>query len=195
VVVLGIAGGIGGLAGGLLLLALPSQAFDTIVPVLILLALVAVVAQPWLARRLGHRRATRHAAAEDGAVPVPLPAGSGHGQRIPWALRVGVAGTGVYGGYFGAAQGVLLLALLGIAMPEDLQRNNALKNVIAAVVNGVAAVLFVVVADVDWRIAALVAAGSVVGGQLGATVGRRMSPRVLRAVIVAIGLVAVVRLL
>ena len=195
VVVLGAAGGVGGLTGALLLLALPSEAFDTIVPVLIVLALVAVVAQPWLARQLGRRRAARTAEVRNGGAAAEAPAaGSGPGERIPWALRMGVAGTGVYGGYFGAAQGVLLLALLGIAMPDDLQRNNALKNVIAAVVNGVAAVLFIVVADVDWRIAALVAAGSVVGGQIGATVGRRMPPRVLRAAIVVIGLVAVVRL-
>ena len=88
--------------------------------------------------------------------------------------------AGVYGGYFGAAQGVLLMAILGIGLDETLQRNNAIKNVLAAVVNGVAGVLFILVADVDWRVVALIAVGSVIGGQLGATVGRRLPAPVLR---------------
>ncbi len=103
-----------------------------------------------------------------------------------------VALTGVYGGYFGAAQGVLLMAVLGIGIDETLQRLNAVKNVLAAVVNGVAGLLFVVVADVDWRIVALIGVGSVMGGQLGATVGRRLPSGVLRVVIVTVGLVALV---
>jgi uncharacterized membrane protein YfcA len=101
----------------------------------------------------------------------------------------------VYGGYFGAAQGVLLMAIMGIGVDDTLQRHNATKNVLAAIVNGVAAVLFVAVAHVDWRAAALVAVGSVVGGQLGATVGRRLSPNLLRAVIVVVGVVALVSFL
>lgn len=199
VVVLGAAGAVGGLLGGVLLLVLPSEAFDTIVPVLILLALVAVVAQPGLAARLARHRADRADRADsadriDNADRADRIDNADRADRIPLPLWLGVAGTGVYGGYFGAAQGVLLLALLGIAMPDDLQRNNALKNVIAAVVNGVAGMLFVLVADVDWGIVALVALGSIVGGQLGATVGRRMPERLLRAVVVMVGLVAVVRL-
>lgn len=181
--VLAVAGGVGGLVGGILLLALPSAAFDTIVPVLILAALVAVLAQPRLAAALERRRARR---------PATGPATVG---RASWPVRVGVGLTGIYGGYFGAAQGVILLALLGISMPDDLQRNNALKNVVAAVVNGVAAILFILVADVDWQIAVLIALGSVVGGQVGARVGRRLPPPTLRAVIVVVGVVAVVRLL
>ena len=107
-----------------------------------------------------------------------------------WWVWPGVLLTGVYGGYFGAAQGVLLMAVLGIGVDESLQRLNAVKNVLAAIVNGIAAALFILVADVDWPVAGLIAAGSVVGGQIGATVGRRLPPLGLRIVIVIVGLVA-----
>lgn len=174
---LGGAGLAGGLVGGITLLVAPAEAFDAVVPVLIVLALVAVVAQPWVAARLTRGR-------------------SGAGDvRPPAVLLVGVFLTGIYGGYFGAAQGVLLLALLGMAIPDDLQRLNGAKNLVATLVNGVAAVLFIVAAAVDWRVAGLVAIGSVIGGQVGASVGRRLSPTVLRVVIVVVGLAAVVRLL
>jgi uncharacterized membrane protein YfcA len=96
----------------------------------------------------------------------------------------------VYGGYFGAAQGVILMGVLGIGIADSLQRLNGVKNVLAGLVNGVAGLIFIVVADVDWTVVALIAAGSVVGGQLGATVGRRLSPLVLRVVIVIVGLAA-----
>jgi len=171
---LGTASVLGGIAGAVLLLQLPGEAFETIVPVLIGVALVLVVAQPRLSRVLAERRAA-----------------TAHGGAPVW---LGVFGTGVYGGYFGAAQGVILLALFGIALPEDLQRANALKNVLAAMVNSVAAAIFIVVAPVAWPEALLLAAGAVVGGQLGAKVGRRLSPGLLRAVIVVVGLVAIAQL-
>jgi len=101
----------------------------------------------------------------------------------------------VYGGYFGAAQGVLLMAVLGIGVNDELQRLNATKNVLALIVNTASAVIFIAVADIDWAVAGLIAVGSVVGGQLGATVGRRLSPAVLRGVIVVVGLTALVFLL
>ena len=103
--------------------------------------------------------------------------------------------AGVYGGYFGAAQGVLLMAILGIGVVDALQRHNAAKNVLAFVVNLVSALVFVAVADIDWAVAGLIALGSVVGAQLGATVGRRLSPAVLRGVIVVVGVTALVTLL
>jgi uncharacterized membrane protein YfcA len=101
-----------------------------------------------------------------------------------------VLGTGVYGGYFGAAQGVILMGILGIGIADSLQRLNGLKNVLAGLVNGVAGLIFVFVAHVDWTVVLLIAGGSIVGGQLGATIGRRLSPLVLRIVIVVVGLVA-----
>ena len=106
-----------------------------------------------------------------------------------------VFGTGVYGGYFGAAQGILLLGILGVALPDDLQRVNALKNVLAGLVNLVAGIVFVFVADVAWDVAALLAVGATAGGVLGARFGRRLPPAVLRAVIVVVGIVAIARLL
>jgi len=170
---------VGGLAGAVLLLVLPEGAFEAIVPVLIALGVTLVIFQPrlsgWVAARVEHRAATTR----DGA----------------WWVWPGVLLTGVYGGYFGAAQGVLLMAVLGIGIDEGLQRLNAVKNVLAAVVNGIAGLLFAVVADVDWRLVALIGAGSVVGGLLGAKVGRRLHPTVLRAVIIVVGVVALVALL
>ena len=175
ILALGTASLLGGVLGAALLLSLPGSAFEAIVPVLIAIALVLVVLQPRLSRALAERR--------DAVRP--------HGGPALWA---GVLGTGVYGGYFGAAQGVILLALLGIAIPEDLQRLNALKNVLAALVNGIAAVIFVVVATVAWLPVLLLAVGSAAGGQLGARIGRRLRPAVLRGVIVVVGLAAIVQL-
>ena len=170
------ASAIGGVGGAALLLGLPPEAFDAIVPALILLGVVLVIFQPLIARRVADRAARSGGAPEQGAVWV-------------WVL---VMLTGVYGGYFGAAQGVLLMAVLGIGIQDSLQRLNGTKNVLAGLVNGIAALVFIVVADVDWLIVALIAAGSVVGGQVGATVGRRLPPVALRLVIVAVGLVAVI---
>lgn len=176
ITVLGIASATGGLTGAVLLLVLPATVFRTVVPVLILVACLLVAVQPRLARRL---------AARPGAARP-------HGGPL---LFVAVYATGVYGGYFGAAQGVILIALLGIFVDDGLQRLNATKNVLAAVVNGVAAVLFIAFSHVAWGAAALLAAGAIVGGQLGARLGRRISPGWLRAVIVVVGVVVAVRLL
>jgi len=170
---------VGGLGGAVLLLVLPDDAFAAIVPALILLGCVLVVFQPrisaWVARR------------HDAAGGLPH-----HGT---WWVWPGVLATGVYGGYFGAAQGVLLMAVLGTGIDDTLQRLNAVKNVLAAAVNAVAGLLFVVVADVDWLIVLLIGVGSVIGGQLGATVGRRLPSTTLRIVIVCVGVVALVAFL
>ncbi|RIQ15940.1 sulfite exporter TauE/SafE family protein [Jiangella rhizosphaerae] len=170
----GLAALVGGAGGAVLLLALPPGAFEAIVPVLIVLACVLVAAQPWISRRLKER-----------------PPGREHGGPVVWLL---ILLTAVYGGYFGAAQGVLLLAVLGLSLSDSLQRLNAVKNVQAGLVNLVAGLVFVVVADVDWAAAGLIALGSAAGGLVGARVGRRLSQAVLRGVVVAVGLVAVVLL-
>ena len=136
----------------------------------------------------GRARPGRPAAAHLGVGRRPT-RGRSWGVR-PWWVWPAVFATGMYGGYFGAAQGVILMGLLGIGIADTLQRLNGLKNVLAGLVNGVAGLIFVFVADVDWTVVALIAAGSVVGGQIGATVGRRLSPLVLRIVIVVVGLVA-----
>ena len=110
-------------------------------------------------------------------------------------LVLGVYLTGIYGGYFGAAQGVILIALLAILVDDELQRLNGLKNLIAAVINGVAAIVFILVAPVAWVPAILLAIGSTIGGQLGAVVGRRLSPFALRAAIITVGMLVAARLL
>jgi uncharacterized membrane protein YfcA len=172
---LGSASVIGAVLGAAALLLAPESAFQAVVPALIALACVLVVVQPrlsgWLARR--------------GRAP------AGNGGPL---LYAGVLGAGVYGGYFGAAQGVLLIALLGLLLDEDLQRVNAAKNVLAGLVNLVAAVVFIAVTDVAWEAAGLVALGAVVGGQVGAKIGRRVPPPVLRGLVVLVGVVAIVAL-
>ncbi|HEX7740481.1 MAG TPA: sulfite exporter TauE/SafE family protein, partial [Marmoricola sp.] len=161
---------IGGIAGALLVLLLPADAFKAIVPVLIGVGVLLVVIGPLISKRLQL-----------------------HEGRNRWVWPA-VFGTGVYGGYFGAAQGVILMAVFGLGIDDSLQRQNALKNVLSALVNLVAAIVFVIVAinRVDWLAAGLLAAGSIVGGQIGATVGRRLPPLLLRAVIVVVGTVAIV---
>ena len=166
---------IGAFTGGVLLLTLPAGAFEAIVPVLILLGILLVIFQPRLSAVVA-RRAERRGTTLDH-----------HGA---WWVWPAVLLAGVYGGYFGAAQGVLLMGILGIGVAETLQRSNAVKNVLAAFVNGVAGLLFAVAADVDWAVAGLIGLGAVVGGLLGANVGRRLPPLVLRVVIVVVGVVA-----
>jgi len=180
----GITALIGGLTGAILLLALPSKAFATIVPALIGIALVLVVLQPRLAKALARHRERR---AGDNQAP-PHPDGG-------IALLIGLLLSSVYGGYFGAAQGVLYLSLMGLLLNDDIQRINGLKNVLAVIVNGVAAIFFLSVAHVDWTAALLIAAGSTLGGQIGAKIGRRLPPTALRAVIVVVGIAAIVQLL
>lgn len=169
---------LGGSVGAALLLVLDPAAFRAIVPVLIALGVLLVVFGP----RLSAAAATHHSEAEVG--------------WHRWAMMAGVFGAGIYGGYFGAAQGVLLMGIMSTLSAEPLQRLNGYKNVLATAANFIAAVVFVVVArsDIDWLVAALIAVGSVAGGVIGATVGRRLSPTVLRAVIVVIGVVAIVKI-
>ncbi|WP_459548876.1 sulfite exporter TauE/SafE family protein [Nocardia sp. X0981] len=170
---------LGAAVGAVLLLTLPEGAFTAIVPVLIIAALVLVVAQPRLSAWVRRRQR------ESDSVPA-------HGGPL---LLATIFGTGIYGGYFGAAQGVLLLALLGVFVHDELQRLNAVKNVLALLTNGLSAVIFIVIAEVHWTVVALIAAGAIIGGQLGAKVGRRLPPTALRAVIVVVGTLAVIRLL
>jgi uncharacterized membrane protein YfcA len=111
-------------------------------------------------------------------------------------MGAGVFVAGIYGGYFGAAQGVLLMGLLSLLSAEPLQRLNGYKNVLALIVNLVAAVVFVIFArsHIDWLVVLLIAVGAFVGGLIGARIGRRIPPALLRAVIIVIGVVAIVRL-
>jgi uncharacterized membrane protein YfcA len=162
---------IGSATGATLLLVLPSAAFRAIVPVLVLLGLALVVLGPRLAARAAER-AGPDGAADAGWVP---PA---------------VLAAGVYGGYFGAAQGVIVLGILGAGVHEPIQRHNAVKNVVVASSNALAAVIFIFSGHMDWLIVGLLAVGAAVGGQIGARVGQRLPAPVLRAFIVVVGLTA-----
>lgn len=189
---------VGGLAGALLLLVLPSETFDAVVPVLIAMAGVLVVAQPAIKRWVA-RRAQRTAAA--GEQPPSSPGATATPEAsdvapvaLSLGLLAGVAAVGVYSGYFGAAQGVMYMAVLGVATHASMQQQNALKNLTALASNGMSALVFVVVAreHVDWLVVALLAGGSLVGGLLGARVARSLSPAVLRGIVALICLAAVI---
>lgn len=176
-VLLGCAAACGGVSGALLLLSLPSSVFAHAVPGLILGACALVMVQPLIARVVARRRR----------------GSDGRANRV--VLGAGVLATAVYGGYFGAAQGVILISLLGTFLEDTLQRCNAAKNVLAMVTNGAAAVVFVIGAPVSWEVAVVLAAGTVVGGQIGARIGRRLPAPVLRGAIVVVGLAVALKLM
>lgn len=176
---------IGGLAGSLLLTVLPAAVFDTLAPILIVIAVVLVIAQPWLQRRVGGHPMTL------ATVPA-LP----HGRAR--VVTVGLMFlASVYGGYFVAAQGVFMFAIIGILLGGDLRYVNALKNALATLITLVAAIIYVVVASdrIVWPFAGAIAVGAGVGGILGARVGRVIPGTVLRWLLAAVGIVGVVALL
>jgi uncharacterized membrane protein YfcA len=163
---------LGAVTGGVLLLTLPEGVFEAVVPVLILFACGLMIARP--KPKLSHGSLSHH-------------------RKI--ALVATGFAVGVYGGYFGAAQGVILLAALRFLIPDHLQRLNGLKNVMVGVANGIAAILFVIVAHVAWDAAALVAVGSIVGANLGARYGRRIPDQTLRWTVVTVGVIVAIVLI
>ncbi|MCB0934002.1 MAG: sulfite exporter TauE/SafE family protein [Mycobacterium sp.] len=171
--------------GAFLLLHLPEKVFTRIVPVLLIMALILVVLGPRI-QAYARQRAEATGRSAEHVSP----------SRMA-ALVAGTFAVGVYGGYFTAAQGILLIGVMGALLPEDMQRMNAAKNLLSLLVNVVAAVAYTVVAfnRISWPVAGLIAAGSLVGGWLGAHYGRRLSPGALRAVIVVVGLIGLYRLL
>jgi uncharacterized membrane protein YfcA len=170
----------GALVGAVLLLVLPDESFKAIVPALIALGLLMVVVGPSVQRRTA-------AAQREGSRNML--------SRV--LLTVGIFALGIYGGYFGAAQGILLVGLMGMILRDGIQRLTAIKNVLATLVNAVAAITFMVVAThrIDWEVVALISSGAFLGGYLGARFGRRLSPAVLRIFIVVIGSLALVKIL
>jgi len=175
----------GALIGSFLLLHLPEKVFIQIVPVLLILALLLVIAGPRI-QAYARRRAESAGRSAEHVPPLRMA-----------ALVVGTFAVGIYGGYFTAAQGILLMGVMGALLPEDMQRMNAAKNLLSLLVNVVAALAYTLVAfeRISWLAAGLIAVGSLVGGWLGSRYGRRLSPNALRAVIVVVGLIGLVRLL
>jgi uncharacterized membrane protein YfcA len=175
----------GAAIGAFLLLHLPEKVFIKIVPLLLILALALVVAGPRI-RAYARRRAEATGRSADHVSP-----------RQMAILTIGTFFIGIYGGYFTAAQGILLLALMGALLPEDLQRMNAAKNLMSLLINIVAAGGYILVASdrINWTVAGLIAVGSLLGGWFGARYGRRLSPAALRMIIVIVGLIGLERLL
>jgi uncharacterized membrane protein YfcA len=160
---------LGAVGGGILLLELPEAVFDAIVPALILLAVALMALRP--SPKL-HEGTSRDGAAVASSFAV-----------------------GIYGGYFGAAQGIILVSLLRLSVAENLQVLNAIMNVLAGVANAVAGLLFIVVANVAWGAAALIAAGSIAGSLVAARYGRRIPPEILRRVVIVYGTIVAIVLI
>jgi uncharacterized protein len=178
-----VASVLGAVIGAFLLLHLPEDAFETVVPYLIIGALLLVVLQPRLQRALKAR--------QEGGVRTGL------SRRVFAVLIFATFLIGIYGGYFTAAQGILQVGVMGVLLTEDLQRINAAKNLLSLLINVVAATTYTLVAfdRVNWAVAGLIAAGSLIGGALGSSVGRRLPAYLLRGAIVVLGLLALLHLL
>lgn len=177
-----LASAVGGIIGAVLLLALPSATFEFVIPILLIASAILAALQPRIAAAVTRRRSGRAEAGDGTGAPL-------HGGPL---LFVGVGLTGVYGGYFGAAQGVILLALLGIFVAGDMNEVNGVKNILATVANLVSAVLFVLATDVSWTIAVLIAIGAAIGGSLGGRYGRRLPANALRIIIVVVAVTAAI---
>jgi len=173
---LGLASVLGAVVGAILLLVLPASAFRAVVPAFIGLGVFAILAGPYFSKWLASRN--RSPSAASGGVVTFL----------------GIVLCGLYGGYFGAGQGLLFIAVLGIALADTLHRLNALRNMLAGLANTIAAVVFIASAHIAWGAAGLIAIGSIAGGWLGVHIGRRLPPTVYRVVIAAVGIVAFVKL-
>lgn len=172
-VVLGVPAVLGGAIGALLLLTLPEKAFEAVVPWLILFACALLALQGPIRRAVGHHAAGNHPAAL-------------------WVIQLLIS---IYGGYFGAGIGILMLAAMGILLPSSLQHANALKVLFALLSNGTGVLLFALSGKVDFHLAALMAVASLAGGWLGAHVAQRLPPAAMRAFAIAVGLVAAAKFL
>ncbi|MCM3923070.1 sulfite exporter TauE/SafE family protein [Frankia sp. AiPs1] len=197
---------LGGIVGAVVLLATPSDSFRALVPYLVLVSCLLLAAQNRLGAVVARRRAA--AALASAAPPVSAvppvstaPAASaappisavlavgigGAGNTVTWPTRIGIFVAGVYGSYFGAGLGVLLLGVLGILLVDDLQRTNALKTLLAFGVNAVGVIVFLVTAKVAWGYAGILVVASLLGGLLGARIARRLRPVLLRAAVITLG--------
>jgi uncharacterized membrane protein YfcA len=176
VIALGATATAGAVVGAVLLISTSQAVFDVLVPFLILAGCALLAAQPFISR---HLRAP--ASGPDAHRSLPLHAGT-------------FAAT-VYGGYFGAGLGIMLLAVLALSLDDDLQRLNALKGVLSLVVSVASVAYFAAFGPVEWAAAAIMAAAAFAGGNLGVALARRLRPELLRAVVVGFGVVVALWLL
>ena len=166
---------LGAAIGAILLLTTPSSAFTGLAPWLVLFASLLFALGPTLARWLG---------GEESAL-----------QTRPIALGIGMFLAAVYGGYFGAAMGVIMLAVLGLTLPGTLARASGIRAVLSVLANGVAAIVFIIHGHLQWEAVGMLAIGSLVGGYVGAALARKLPTSILRAIVVAVGLATGIRLL
>jgi uncharacterized membrane protein YfcA len=165
---------LGGLLGSGLLLATPQRVFDAVVPLLVLLAVALLVWQ--------NLRPRAASGPDDATAPWRLPE-----RRFgAWGVQLAI---GVYGGYFGAGMGIMMLALFGLLGGRDLHRMNAVKSILAVGINGFASIVFVAAGAVDGPAAAVMMVGAIAGGFLGAAFARKVDPRRVRWLVVALGVV------
>ncbi len=167
---------IGGLVGSVLLVATSDAVFRDLVPVLILVACALLGFQDAIKRRVFSNRSHAH-------------------REAPPLLMVGVFLSAVYGGYFGAGLGIMLLAVLGLLLDDQLPKLNALKTVLSFTINIVAALFFVFSGKVEWAYVAVMAPASLVGGHLGGSMVGRLDPKVLRVIVIAFGVAVAVKML
>jgi uncharacterized membrane protein YfcA len=186
VLVLGFTSATGAVVGAVLLLVSSPELFERIVPFLIFLACGLLAVQTRLARLVRQRRAS------DDRQAVPGRGGTDH-HTLPLTAAQFLAAA--YGAYFGAGVGIMMLAILGIFLSDSLQRLNALKGLLSLLVSVVAAVWFVIFAEVSWVAVAVMAAASLAGGQLGVLLARRLNDQVLRWLVIAFGVAVGLRLL
>src|SRR3954447_16069386 len=151
---------VGGVAGAVILLVTPASSFRAIVPYLILASCGLLLVQPRLAKRVADRQRRTGGAASD----------------VTWQVQIGVLVAAIYGSYFGAGLGVLLLGVLGILLAEGMQRLNALKGLLSLLINAVSVVVFVINGEVAWWYTAILAVSAWAGGVSGVGVARRLSP-------------------
>jgi hypothetical protein len=172
ILVLAIPCVLGAIAGAALLLSTSEDTFEIVVPFLILFACLLMIFQErlsgWAQRHQLHSRG---------------------GDHVPVTLIGAIFLCGIYGGYFGAALGIMMIALLTILLPDDIQHSNALKTVMSTLINSVAAVYFMIFGPVEWGPAAVMAVAALGGGYLGAGIARRLGSELLKRVIIVIGLI------
>jgi uncharacterized protein len=185
---LGATSAVGAVVGAFLLLISSAALFERIVPFLIFLACGLLAAQTRLARLVGERRKDRD---EDPTAP-RRPAAADR-QTLPLLGAQFLAAA--YGAYFGAGVGIMILAILGIFLADSLQRLNALKGLLSLLISVVAAVAFALFAEVSWVAVALMAVASLLGGQLGVVLARRLDDRTLRWLVIVFGVAVGLRLL
>ena len=176
---------LGGVLGAVLLLVTPADAFRSLVPYLVLLSCALLAAQPRLSAYVKRRRERT----------VPAPDAPEPRHDISPLVVAGVGIASIYGSYFGAGLGVLLLVVLGVLLQDGLQRLNALKGLLSLIVNLVGVLIFAVSGTVDWAFAGILAVSALAGGYFGVGIARRVPPNVLRAAVVLFGTVVAVVLL